>query len=160
MAEGNREGIGCVGWLRGVGQVEQRPHHLLNLVLRCSTESRDAGLHLARRVTVRRNLRLRRREQDDAAHFRKFESRPNIESSENGFDGDRIRRKLLDEAGNQEMNFAEPSGEGYAAGQSQCAKSHGARDRAVDFDHSVPGRARDGRVHAQDAQLALARAGI
>lgn len=109
---------------------------------------------------MRGNLRLRRREQDDAAHFRKFESRPNIESRENGFHGDRIRRKLLDEAGNQEMNFAEPSGEGYAAGQTQRAKSHGARNRAVDFDHPVSGRARDGRVHAQDAQLALARAEI
>ena len=109
---------------------------------------------------MRRNLRLRRREEDDPAHFRKFESRPNIESRENGFHCHRIRRKLLDEAGNQEMNFAEPSGEGYAAGQSQRAKSHGARDRAFDLDHAVSGRARDGRVHAQDAQLALARAGI
>jgi len=33
MAERNREGIGSVGWLRSVGKIEQRPHHLLNLVL-------------------------------------------------------------------------------------------------------------------------------
>ena len=109
---------------------------------------------------MRRNLRLRRREQDDAAHFGKFESCPNIESRENGFHGDRIRRKLLDEAGNQEMNFAEPSSEGYAAGQSQRAEAHRAGGGAVDFDHAIASGARNGRVHAQDAKLALARAEI
>ncbi len=60
-----------------------------------AAETRNAGLDLARRITVRGNLCLRCGQQYHAAHFREAQRRFHVQSGENGFDRNRIRNELF-----------------------------------------------------------------
>ena len=86
---------------RIIGKTEQRAYHLLHLLLRSAAISGNTGFHFARRIAVRRNLRLRRSEQDHAAHFRQLQRRLHIERGKNGFDRHSVRSEFLDQPRNQ-----------------------------------------------------------
>ena len=114
VAKRHGQGVGGISGLRASGKIENGFHHLLNLLLGSATESSDAGLYFPRRIAVRRNLGLCGGQQDDAAHFRELQGRPDIQRREHGFDGHGVRRELLDKPGNQEVDFAEADGESDA----------------------------------------------
>lgn len=117
VAESDGKRVGCIGRLGDHLEMEQRANHLLDLLFRSGAESGNAGLDFAGRITVRGNLRLRRGEQNDTPHFRKFEGRAHIERRENGFDGDGIWPELFDQTGDQEMNFAQTKGKSELTGE-------------------------------------------
>ena len=100
-----------------------------------------------------RNLRLRRCEQDYSAHLGKLQGCLHIEGGENGFHGDCVRGKLLDKAGNQEMNFSQTHREGDAGRKFKRAVTHERRSAIPYFNDAVTRGTRDSGIHTQHAEL-------
>ena len=152
VAQRDCQRVGGIFGLRIFAQAQRRSHHLLHLLFRRCAITRDAGLHLARRITVRRNRSLRRRQQHHAAHFSQPQSRSHIQRRKNRFHRHRIRRKFRHQRGDQFMDFAQPRPKFRARPHLQSAVAQHPRRRADEFDHAITRRPRRRRINAQHAE--------
>jgi hypothetical protein len=120
------------------------------------TVSGDGSLNFAGGVTENFNVVLRGGEKDDAANFGETQSRFYVESGEDGFDGDHVRRKLANEIANERMDGLKSGSGGFFAffRDAQRAVMERTALAALRFDNAVTGRAGGRRINAQDAKAA------
>jgi len=156
VTERDGESVGCVGWFGRFVHGEKRADHLLHLAFISVTVSGDGSLNFAWRVTENFNVVLRGGEKDHAAHFRETQSRSYVESGEDGFDGDDVRRKLANEIANQRMDGLESGAGGFLAlfRDAQRAVMERTALAALRFDDPVTSRASGRRINAQHAKAA------
>jgi len=156
VTERDGESVGCVGWFGRFVHGEKRADHLLHLAFIGVTVSGDGSLNFAWRVTENFNVVLRGGEKDHAAHFRETQSGFYVESGEDGFDGDDVRRKLADEVAHQRMNGFESGAGGFLAlfRDAQGAVMESAALATLRFDNAITSRAGGRWINAQDAKAA------
>jgi len=156
VTERDGESVGCVGWFGRFVHGEKRADHLLHLAFIGVTVSGDGSLDFAWRVTENFNVVLRGGEKDNTAHFREAQSRFYVESGEDGFDGDDVRRKLANEIANERMDGLEGGAGRFLAffRDAQGAVMERAALAALRFDNAVAGRAGGRWINAQDAKAA------
>jgi len=130
---------------------------LLHLAFVGVTISGDGSLDFAWGITKDFNVVLRGGEKDDTAHFGETQSCLYVESGENGFDGDHVRRKLPNEIANQGVDCFERGAGGFLAffRDAQGAIVKGAAFTAFGFDNTVAGRACCSGVKAQYAHTRI-----
>ena len=114
VAKSDRESIGRVCRLGALAQSKLHFDHLLHLLLRCASVARDAGLHFARRVAVRRYIRLGRGKEDNAANFCQAQRCAHVQRRKHGFYRNGVRSEFFDKLGNHFMDFAKPRRESGA----------------------------------------------
>ena len=156
MTERDGESVGCVGWFGRFVHGEKRADHLLHLAFIGVTVAGDGSLNFARGVTEDFDVVLRGCEKDDTTDFRETQSRFYVESGEDGFDGDHVRRELANEIANQGVDSFEGGAGGFLAffRDAQRAVMECAALAAFRFDDAVAGRAGGSGIEAQDAKAA------
>jgi hypothetical protein len=159
VTERDGKSVCCVGWFGRFLHSEKRADHLLHLAFIGVTISGDGSLDFAWRVTEDFNVVLLGGEKDDTAHFRETQSCLYVESGEDGFDGDHVRRKLPNEIANQGVDCFERGAGGFLAffRDAQGAIVQGAAFTAFRFDNTVAGRACCSGVKAQYANTGIFR---
>jgi hypothetical protein len=97
MAQGYGQGVGGVGRLGNFFHGKQGANEGLDLALISVAIAGDRGFDFAGGVAEDFHVVLRGGEKNDAADFGEAKRRFYIESGEDGFDGDSLRRKFNDE---------------------------------------------------------------
>ena len=109
MAEGDREGVGGVRWLRRRIEIKERLHHQLHLLLAAATVRGDELLDLERLIEGHRETGLGGREHGGGSRFTDGHGCPDVAENE-VLDGDFIRAGVTDDGGNPVMDGEEPFG--------------------------------------------------
>jgi len=154
MAKGDSEGIGGVGGFGKFGHLEEGADHDLHLALVGIAVASYGGFHFAGRVAVDGEIVLGGGEQDDAADFREAEGGADVEGAENAFEGQGLRRELIDELADAGVNILQGGAEGFGVtfgGDAQGAVMEEDAAAAIAFDDAVTGGAGGGGVDAEHA---------
>ena len=156
MTERDGEGVSCVGWFGRFVHGEKRADHLLHLAFIGMAVSGDGSLNFAGGVTENFNVVLRGGEKDHTAYFREAKGGFYVESGEDGFDGDHVRRKLPNKIANERMDGLESGAGGFLAffRDAQRAVMERTALAALRFDDAVTGRAGGRRINALHAKAA------
>ena len=156
MAQGYGQGVGSVGRLWNFFHGKQGANKCLDLAFVGVSISGDGSFDFARRVAENFQVMLRGGEEHDATDFGEAERRFYVESREDGFDGDGIWRKFLNEIAKKGVNRFERGARGKFAlvGNAQRAIVQRATVAALRFDDGVTGRAGGRRIDTQDAEAA------
>ena len=116
MADGDGEGIGGVGGLGNLIEVEQARHHLLDLMFFSAAVAHDRGFDGEGRVLGDFEPGGGGGQHGDSAHLAEFQGGFHVGSVENIFDGDTVGTVLGDEFLKTDGNAREARRHGIARG--------------------------------------------
>ncbi len=154
MAKSHGQSVGGVGGLGNFLHGEQRANENLDLALIGMAVTSDGGFDFARSVAEDFDLMLRGSEENDAANFGEAKGGFDVQSREDRFDGDGVRRKFTNEIAEKRVNSLESRACGDLAlfRNAECAVVKDAARSAVGFDNAIAGGACGGRIDTQNSR--------
>jgi hypothetical protein len=155
MAQSYRQCVGGVTGFRDFIHRQKSANHFLYLPLVGVTIAGHRRLYFARGVAVHRNVVLGRSQQDNSAHLCQPKRSAHIQGREYGFDGQGIRRILLNKPRKQFVHILKRRAAIFLSalgGYDQRAETQNSRISPIAFHYTITGRAGRRRIHSEHAE--------